>query len=347
MWGPQLGRAHVSGWSEESATWLASIIRDRLRREAVELGEGAAERAGRAILDLVAGLPFEKPIASVGRARAIVAAAAHISRRGGPVLEVELDEARELLLMPRIEGQDLRRIAATRQRCTGTGTLEALADLFTMAMGELARFHRAALDPEDHDLKEFDPFAKIRPRMTFLENVEQRTRVENLTQMLSEGIRTRPGRSVTLVHGDFHFGQIMVESVLAQPHIIDLDDVARGYPEADIGNFAAHVVTASGLYTGDVLVGLATLIPDLLAAYQSEREALALDRDAVALYAAAALLRRLLKLYVAGRDLARHGEILAAAETLFAMAEGHQRVAGSPSQTAGFAPRRSTGTYTQ
>ncbi len=320
-----LGRAHEGGRARSSGEWLAGILRDRLRRNAVDLGEGAAERAAGAILQLIPNTIFEKPIKSLAGARAMVGVAQSLAQKGGPVPALDLDETREVLIMPYIEGQDLRKIASTRQRCAGTGSVEAILDLFIVAMGELARFHRAGVEVDASALKAFEPFAKVRPRIPFLYNDGQRERVENLVGRLAARLSELETCHATIVHGDFHFGQVMVESATARAHIIDLDDIAVGCPEADIGNFAAHVVTAGSLYSGDVTLGISTLLPVLIEAYQSDAGALRLNREAVALFASAALLRRLLKLYVAGRDVARHGDILAAAEALFDTASTLQR----------------------
>ena len=349
LWGAKLGLAHEAGASERSAQWLSRVLEDRARRMPVDLGAGAAEVAGHAILKLVPEPRFEKPVKSLARARSIVEAARFLKAQDAPVLDLALDDARELLLMTRIEGEDLRKIAAVRQRCSGHQSLGAIADLMTLAMSELAAFHRAGQAFPAGELPAFDPFAKVRPRLQFVYNDDQRLRIGRLAHVLEARLARMGAQPSTIVHGDFHVGQVLVDGTTAATYVVDLDDVAIGNPASDVGNFAAHVVTASSLYTGPVRDGIEALIEELSAAYRARNGALLLDPIAVSLYASAALLRRLLKLYVAGAgDLPRHPEILAAAERLHDVATAAlQRAAASQLSSSEFIEHRLTGAFSQ
>ena len=39
-----------------------------------------------------------------------------------------------------------------------------------------------------------------------------------------------------IVHGDYHVGQILIESVTGDVWLLDLDDLALDQPESDLGN---------------------------------------------------------------------------------------------------------------
>lgn len=84
------------------------------------------------------------------------------------------------------------------------------------------------------ELPTFDPFAKITARLDAHTPPWLTARIETL--------RDIPVGSGGVVHGDFHCGQ-MVRDKSGCLWLIDLDDMAQGAIEADLGNFAAHLAT--------------------------------------------------------------------------------------------------------
>lgn len=123
--------------------------------------------------------------------------------------------APDALAFPRIDGR------------SGTALASDLATL----LAPLAALHRAAVP----GLAPHDPFHRIRPRLNHAPTA-LRARIEALETA------GNPAPSVT-IHGDFHPGQ-----VIAAPDgtgwLIDLDDLAHGAPEADLGNLLAYLLTA-------------------------------------------------------------------------------------------------------
>jgi len=81
-------------------------------------------------------------------------------------------------------------------------------------------------------LEPFDPFLRIRPRLTA-------TSSHLIRAVLRDPV---PDGSATL-HGDLHVGQFIRDGQ-GKVWIVDLDDLALGPPEADLANFAAHLATS-------------------------------------------------------------------------------------------------------
>lgn len=123
--------------------------------------------------------------------------------------------APDALAFPRLDGR--------------SGT--ALATDLTTLLAPLAALHRVAVP----GLAPHDPFHRIRPRLANAP-AALLARIEALE---TEG---NPTPSVT-IHGDFHPGQVIVAPD-GTGWLIDLDDLARGTPEADLGNLLAYLLTA-------------------------------------------------------------------------------------------------------
>ncbi len=84
-------------------------------------------------------------------------------------------------------------------------------------------------------LPRFDTFLRIDPRVAAFSIPE--------ALVLEIQKRKKVAFPVTgVVHGDFHLGQLIRDSS-GKCWIIDLDDMATGSPEADLGNLAAYLAT--------------------------------------------------------------------------------------------------------
>ena len=130
-------------------------------------------------------------------------------------------------------------------------------------------------------LTRFDPFARITPRLTPALPAGIMRRIEAL--------RARVLPAGGPVHGDFHPGQL-IEDAERRIWIIDLDDMGRGPPEADLGNLAAYLATRPETAEGPPPAGAALWSQRIAAAYGP------CDRDLLGHLAEIALIRRALKL---------------------------------------------------
>lgn len=131
------------------------------------------------------------------------------------------------------------------------------------------------------DLIRFDPFLRIRPRLATAP-----TKVGLLIDDLATRDVALRWQETAAIHGDFHPGQV-IRDTADKVWLIDLDDMATGPPEADLGNVAAWLATQkagqlSGLAEG-ALAEVLVLSPGS-------------DPALVAHFCAVALIRRALKL---------------------------------------------------
>ncbi|MFZ7092219.1 phosphotransferase family protein [Primorskyibacter sp. 2E233] len=101
-------------------------------------------------------------------------------------------------------------------------------------LAPLIPLHTSVLD----GLSPFDPMLRISPRLDLLTNPSLRAALHRLAQASPRG--------GSVIHGDFHLGQV----IAAQDGVawlIDLDDLAIGPVEADIGNLIANLATQDDL----------------------------------------------------------------------------------------------------
>ncbi|MGB3313514.1 MAG: phosphotransferase [Albidovulum sp.] len=137
---------------------------------------------------------------------------------------------------------------------------------------------------------EFDPLLRIRPR---LGGDAPKWLMDALAQPAPAGA----GRPV-LLHGDFHVGQMICDGA-GDIWLIDLDDLASGPEEADLGNFIAHLATSAAVARGGFNESIAFWQGEVLEGWSALGrgcEPLRLNR-----YLRLALIRRHLKLRAAGR----------------------------------------------
>ncbi len=149
----------------------------------------------------------------------------------------------------------------------------------------------AALHPlhrmKHRGLMRFDPFARILPRLTDAPPAIL-ARVADL--LAQDRALNWPINHV--IHGDFHPGQVLRDRQ-GRVWLIDLDDLALGPVEADLGNLAAW---------------MATQAPGAMAELSAQAQALVMAATAVsnqtllAHFHDIALIRRALKLRERGED---------------------------------------------
>lgn len=184
---------------------------------------------------------------------------------GIPTPRVRLGDAPDIVVFDRIAGDSGLAVLVAEGRAV-------LAELTS----PLRQLHQVDLT----DLPEFDPLLRIRPRLGASTPGWIDTWIgDNLPP---------PARGVP-IHGDFHAGQL-IRDTAGKVWILDLDDLASGPAEADIGNFAAHLATRPETAAGLPLASFERWMSDILAIWPDSDPAL------VRAYGRLALLRRSLKL---------------------------------------------------
>ena len=161
---------------------------------------------------------------------------------------------------------------------TGHDLLAALPDLLAPLVN-LHRLHLPALD-----LEPFDPLARIRPRLSLAP--------EWMADMVETPMaRLQPARR-TLCHGDFHPAQV-IRDAGGQSWLLDLDDLALGPVEADLGNLIGWLATQQGASDPTLGARLAWARRVILAEW--ETLVASVDQQVLADYITLAICRRALK----------------------------------------------------
>jgi aminoglycoside phosphotransferase (APT) family kinase protein len=223
-------------------------------------------------------------------AELVLAVTAKLRLAGVPVPETSKDATTGALRQPWIEGPTLREslIAAgpmrtvkdfTRQRQNIHGVMRALVKL-----------HGA--ETSASGLRRFDPFRLIDPRL----ETDLLGTLSSENRKLAGDMRVRLGERLTgfttsgLIHGDLHAGQVIQDRATGTWWLIDLDDVSIGPPEADIGNFCAHMASTPAINGIDMIGAIKAMTKLCIIAYDGT-----LEPGAVKAFGAAALVRRALK----------------------------------------------------
>ena len=158
--------------------------------------------------------PFEKSYPSVAHARIARARSLAAIRAGVPTPAVLPGGGPTSLLFDRID----------------TGVAPSLARVIDAVQ-------RLAGMPTD-GLTRFDPFLRIRPRLEAAP-----THIRRLCGDLVDRDAALDWPALTVIHGDLHPGQCLQDGT-GKVWLVDLDDLALGPPEADVGNLAAWIATS-------------------------------------------------------------------------------------------------------
>ena len=242
--------------------------------------------------------------------RRLAALSHHLCAAGVRTPPASYLPAEHALRMPRAAGEGGRERLARWLAAGAGGRPDCDRDL-TVALRPLVRLH--ALRAADLGLARFDPWSKVLPRLadgTALPAVlrEEARAVVADVRALARCVED-PGEHV--VHGDFHAGQLVFDDA-EEAWLLDLDDLAAGHPEADLGNFAAHVATQPNRGESCTAAGFAEWAQRLAEACVAAGGARP-DRARLAAHGAAALLRRALKLWQRDADERRCRRTVAAA----------------------------------
>ena len=206
------------------------------------------------------------------------------------------DRARRELVFAWCEGTPGRAALRERVARTGAGWSRMPREALAPVLEPLARLHALAAD--GLELAALDPWRRIDARLGALAP-RRAARAGAVRRTLGGALASAAPADMRPVHGDFHAGQVVLGD--AQPWLLDLDDLGLGPPEADLGNFVAHVVTSEDLFTGDVRDGVSavgTIVADVYQGLSGRR----CETSAMCAHAAVALLRRALKLGERGLD---------------------------------------------
>jgi aminoglycoside phosphotransferase (APT) family kinase protein len=253
-----------------------------------------------------------------------------LSRAGVPTPVARYDPAHNELVFPWIDGVTGEAYLCRQLEWVAAGGPHDLPRaVWRRLIAPLVGLH--GLDPSDIDIQPLDPWRKIRPR---IEAVRARCgrpalftgRVEACASHCARALETaarHAGSIATVVHGDYHLGQLLLEEDPRTPWLLDLDDLALGPRESDLGNFAAHLATTPGVYGDCSMQKFSAALAASRDAYQGAGGRTT-DMRLLLAQGAVALLRRALKGWERDDDRNKAASILAVAHTAAKGAEGAQ-----------------------
>ena len=163
-----------------------------------------------------AGTRFYKRVNDCAEAARLIERAREITQAGANTPEPEYCPDQNALTFPALDGT------------TGVELVDGVA------LSELLAPLQSIYHADIPGLLDYDPFAKITPRL-------KPGAPQWLTDRVARLQERAPDQSGN-VHGDFHCGQL-IRDLEGRVWIIDLEDLARGPVETDLGNFAAHLAT--------------------------------------------------------------------------------------------------------
>ncbi len=199
----------------------------------------------------------------------------------------------------------------------GDDTPDAVSDKqWQSLLHPLAKLH--AVDPKSLRLPPLNPWRRIGPRIARLRQSrppesdwhEKVTAIRKACEAaLVSSIAASGDLPQRTVHGDYHLRQVLYDKEDQRIWLLDLDDLASGLPESDLGNFTAHLIT-SGLFSPRPSAALYFQVARRVQhAYETETK-IALRKGLLDCYGAVALLRRALKCHERGDDVASVNAVL-------------------------------------
>ena len=244
---------------------------------------------------------------------------------------VEYDEAAGEIIYPWISGTSgAEHLRARLARSSGRNWEAEIGAACAGLLRPLVRLHAA--DPHGLDLPALDPWRRVRPRIEILApsavepegntvQAEILRSFEVLEDAIGSEIESFGALNRVPVHGDYHVGQILFEPGCGEAWLLDLDDLALGPLESDLGNFAAHLATSDHVVSTPPLAAFAILAGLVIQCY-AELAGRTPELHGVEAFGAVALLRRGLKLWKRAPADDRIGPILTAARAVARQARG-------------------------
>ncbi len=221
------------------------------------------------------------------------------ARAGVPTPSLTFRPTTRELIAPWIDGYNGRELLQ-RYMKGNPGFANVPKTYWVSLLEPLTQLHHSKLN--NAVLTRLDPYRRIRPRLANKKSdvgincVSREMRLyQTLTDIGIHLLLVHDMDSWIPVHGDFHVGQVMFGTNNNTPILLDLDDLALGLPESDIGNCIAHLVTSFDDVTNRVIEKFIDLKHSLLECYV-ELTSNQLAPALVDFYGAVALLRRMLKL---------------------------------------------------
>lgn len=239
------------------------------------------------------------------------------------------DSDNHVLVFPLLDGQDAGKLihaALAEASCMDWIWSLVLTPLVKLHKTTLERAYIANPNIVAPSLTVIDPLKHVSRRLNILSGHALGSAVLDLHRHLNAAIDEDIRRAaLTVIHGDFHVGQVVVNRDQTESAIVDLDDVGLGVAEMDIANCVAHITTSpickirsDSRLTKDV--GIEQKFDDWADLLCGEYEQIAeikLSPERVCLYGASALLRRALKLMeTANHDISTQS-IVQAAQALY------------------------------
>ncbi len=218
---------------------------------------------------------------------------------GVPTPPATLDQRANEVSFPWIDGRPLRQMFADKDCAIHVSQLVGKRWICELALRALIKLHHATARRDA--LGEFHPWQKTDERI--LRGIKSgdpafikaANRVAEWKRELDEQVSDHSGPPLSIVHGDLHVGQMICEQTTRSVWLLDLDDIAIGPSEADLGNFVAHFVTDQTLFGGQPAEGFWPLAAMLIEIYD-ELSDTPIEPEKVSTFGAVALLRRALKL---------------------------------------------------
>ena len=348
-WGARLGRYFDPDATDALVAWSVDTLRQGARRPALNLGPCGSGRIAQALLAAARTRSIEaradefalfiktyarRPYALAGAGREPPEGSIRATQRASALqaagiatpLSMPAAGSGDRVVMPRLKGDTVRTHLTAQVEPSGTSD----GSTFSAWAGPIAACLRALhdVDPAPLALSPFDPWAKIEPRLAppnaAASMLERAGLTANVAQLVVQAracldaANTASGpRPATVLHGDFHCGQMIAPPGDEALVLLDLDDLCLGDPEADLANFTAHFATTPELARQPVAQALATVSAAMVSAYTSMSKA-PFDEPLFEAHQAVALLRRVAKLAESGADAARLREILEACRELTA-----------------------------
>jgi len=192
------------------------------------------------------------------------------------------------------------------------------------------------VDQSSLDLKPIDPLRHVSRRLLETTDDALSFPANSLHEILKKSIKddlNQLSLELTVCHGDYHVGQILIDPVEITSSVVDLDDVGLGLVEMDLSNLVAHMTTSPGLALHRFKITDATnatvdqqlfdqqflFWSDKLIKIHQASSTLPISSRRIALYGAAALMRRALKLNERGHSRQLIQSILQGADALYSI----------------------------
>jgi len=218
---------------------------------------------------------------------------------GIPTPKATYLEKAHLLKMPWLDGLSGKTLVlkVLSQAMLATGEKEIRRNLLAI-LAPLVKLHD--VDPDTLKLKPFDPWRKITSRLASWSREgrgfsPEATRLEqHLRNRTADVLRQTSSQNLSVVHGDFHAGQIFFGSKPRMSWLLDLGDLGLGHKESDLGNLSAYLATARETTLNDINLAYEYWSFQVSSAYEDITKQ-PMNRKLIDAYGAIALLHRGLK----------------------------------------------------